>query len=124
MFGAIFGGERFLPFIGQLSLARDMKTALQEADATEGDDGATPVQRDAKGREIISPEEKAKRDEKARKTAAEVRLHRGRGPVAVDRAALCRKRRRGRSACRNSLRICVTSSAFSQRVPLAQPTPT
>ena len=101
-----------------------MKTALQEADATEGEDGATPVQRDAKGREIISPEEKAKRDEKARKVAAEVRLHCGRGPVDVDRAALCRKRRRGRSACRSSSRICVTSSAFSRRVPLAQPTPT
>jgi curved DNA-binding protein CbpA len=70
VFGAIFGGERFLPFIGQLSLARDMKTALQEADEAEGEDAA-PVQRDAKGREIISPEEKAKRDEKARKVAAE-----------------------------------------------------
>jgi len=34
-------------------------------------DGAAPVQRDAKGREILSPEEKAKRDEKARKSAAE-----------------------------------------------------
>jgi len=70
VFGAIFGGERFLPFIGQLSLARDMKTALQEADEAEGD-GSTIVARDAKGREIISPEEKARRDEKARKTAAE-----------------------------------------------------
>jgi hypothetical protein len=108
-----------LPLIGQLSLARDMKTALQEADETEGE-GAAPVVRDAKGREIISPEEKARRDEKARKTAAEVRLHRGRGPVTVvDRATLCRKRRRGRSACRSSLRICVTNSVFSRRVPLA-----
>ena len=126
VFGAIFGGERFLPLIGHLSLTRDMKTAFQEADATEGADGATPVQRDAKGREIISPEEKAKRDEKVRKVAAEVRpgLHCSRGPVAVDRAALCRKRRRGRSACRSSSRICVTSSAFSQRMSLAQLTPT
>ncbi|KAH9974932.1 DnaJ-domain-containing protein [Lactifluus volemus] len=70
VFGAIFGGERFLPLIGHLSLARDMKTALQEADETEGE-GSTPVARDAKGREIISPEEKAKRDEKSRKVAAE-----------------------------------------------------
>jgi hypothetical protein len=124
VFGAIFGGERFLPLIGQLSLARDMKTALQEADATEGEDGATPVQRDAKGREVISPEEKARRDEKARKVAAEVRLHRGRGPVAVDRAALCRKRLCGRSACRNSSRISVTSSASLRRMPPAQPTQT
>jgi len=70
VFGAIFGGERFLPLIGQLSLARDMKTALQEADEAEGE-STTPVARDAKGREIISPEEKARRDEKARKVAAE-----------------------------------------------------
>lgn len=78
VFGAIFGGERFLPFIGHLSLARDMKTALQEADEAEGE-GAAPVVRDAKGREIMSPEEKARRDEKARKVSAEVRLH----PVMV-----------------------------------------
>jgi len=47
-----------------------MKTALQEADEAEGE-STTPVARDAKGREIISPEEKARRDEKARKVAAE-----------------------------------------------------
>ncbi|KAH9966296.1 DnaJ-domain-containing protein [Russula compacta] len=81
IFGAIFGGERFAPLIGQLSLARDMKTALQEADDTEGEAGRLTI-RDAKGREIISPEEKARRDEKARKAAAEVRLRRGRGPAA------------------------------------------
>lgn len=118
VFGAIFGGERFLPFIGQLSLARDMKTALQEADEAEGE-GAAPVQRDAKGREIISPEEKAKRDEKARKVAAEVRLHHRRGPAVVDGAALCRKLPPGRSAYRSSLRICATSWAFSLRMLLA-----
>jgi curved DNA-binding protein CbpA len=70
VFGAIFGGERFLPLIGQLSLARDMKSALQEADEATGE-GAPLVVRDAKGREVISPEEKARRDEKARKSAAE-----------------------------------------------------
>ena len=107
-----------MPFIGHLSLARDMKTALQEADEAEGE-GAAPVVRDAKGREVISPEEKARRDEKARKVAAEVRFHRHHGPVAVDRAALYRKLRRGKSACRNSLRICVTSWAFSLRMRMA-----
>ncbi|KAH9008688.1 DnaJ-domain-containing protein [Lactarius deliciosus] len=70
VFGAIFGGERFIPLIGLLSLARDMKSALQEADEAAGED-APPVARDAKGREIVSLEEKAKRDEKARKSAAE-----------------------------------------------------
>lgn len=107
-----------MPFIGRLSLARDMKTALQEADEAEGE-GSTAVVRDAKGREVISPEEKAKRDEKARKVAAEVRLHRRRGPVAVDRAALCRKLRRGRSVYRSLSRLCATSWVFSLRMPLA-----
>lgn len=68
MFSMMFGGERFVPIIGHISLAKDMKTAMQEADDI---DESKPVQRDAKGREILSPEEKAKRDEKARKIAAE-----------------------------------------------------
>ena len=76
VFGAIFGGERFLPIIGTISLARDMKAALQEAeDAEEGGqvEGGKKVVRDNKGREILSEEEKAKKEEKARKVAAEVR---------------------------------------------------
>ena len=96
VFGAIFGGERFIPLIGQLSLARDMKSALQEADEATGE-GAPPVARDAKGREIVSPEEKARRDEKARKVAAEVRLHHGCGVATVDWTESCRKLRHGRS---------------------------
>lgn len=71
----IFGGERFEPIIGHISLAKDMKTALQEADELEGEgegEGGRKIMRDAKGREIITPEEKAKREEKARKIAAEV----------------------------------------------------
>lgn len=71
VFGAIFGGDRFLPIIGQISLARDMKTALQEADEAEGEDGKT-VKRDAKGKEILTEEEKARKEEKERKAAAEV----------------------------------------------------
>lgn len=67
LFGAIFGGERFTPIIGDISLARDMKTALQEAEEAEGE--APP--KDAKGRDIMSPEEKAKKEEKERKKAAE-----------------------------------------------------
>ena len=71
VFSAIFGGERFMPIIGQISLARDMKTALQEADEAEGEEGKE-VKRDAKGKEIISDEEKARRDEKEKKANAEV----------------------------------------------------
>jgi len=69
VFGAIFGGERFLPIIGQISLARDMKTALQEADEAEGED--SKVKRDAKGKEILTEEEKARREERERKATAE-----------------------------------------------------
>ncbi|CCM01858.1 uncharacterized protein FIBRA_03929 [Fibroporia radiculosa] len=71
LFGTIFGGERFVPIIGHISLAKDMKAALQEADEMEEEEGGRPIQRDAKGREILSPEEKARREERARKTAAE-----------------------------------------------------
>ena len=122
VFGAIFGGERFAPLIGQLSLARDMKSALQEADEAAGE-GAAPVARDAKGREIISPEEKARRDEKTRKAAAEVRVHHSRGANAVDRVASCRKLRHGRSVCRSSLTPCSTNLASSPKMPLGQTTP-
>ncbi|KAJ8455241.1 hypothetical protein ONZ45_g19001 [Pleurotus djamor] len=69
VFGAIFGGERFLPIIGQISLARDMKAALQEADEAEGE--SSNRLKDAKGREILSEEEKAKKEEKERQKAAE-----------------------------------------------------
>ena len=64
IFGSIFGGERFVPIIGHISLAKDMKAALQEEEDNESEN----VQRDAKGREILSPEEKARREEKARKS--------------------------------------------------------
>ena len=72
LFGAIFGGEKFVPIIGHISLGKDMKTALQEAEEAEGNEDK--VQRDAKGREILSDEEKAKRNEKEKKAAAEVCL--------------------------------------------------
>ncbi|KAJ8592756.1 DnaJ-domain-containing protein [Rhizopogon salebrosus TDB-379] len=73
IFGAMFGGERFAPIIGQISLAKDMKSALQDVDEAEGEDGQE-VKRDAKGKEIISEEEKARRDEKEKKVTAEVLL--------------------------------------------------
>ena len=69
VFGAIFGGERFVPIIGNISLARDMKTALQEAEDAEADGGDNDGRmrlKDAKGREILSPEEKAKKEERDR----------------------------------------------------------
>lgn len=71
VFGAMFGGDRFVPIIGHISLAKDMKAAMQEAEDEEGQ-GSAVVQRDAKGKEILSPEEKARREEKARKVSAEV----------------------------------------------------
>ena len=53
-----------------------MKAALQEADEAEDEDsvgeGGKKRLRDAKGREILSEEEKAKKEEKERQKAAEV----------------------------------------------------
>lgn len=49
-----------------------MKAALQEAEEAEGEEGDIKRVRDAKGREILSEEEKAKKEEKDRKKAAEV----------------------------------------------------
>ena len=77
IFSTIFGGERFVPIIGDISLGKEMKSALQEADEAEanGEDGKGPKRvKDAKGKEIISPEEKAKKEEKEKKIAAEVSL--------------------------------------------------
>lgn len=71
VFGAIFGGERFTSIIGQISLARDMKAALQEAEEAEGEESDVKRVRDAKGREILSDEEKAQKEERERKKAAE-----------------------------------------------------
>ncbi|CAE6386850.1 unnamed protein product [Rhizoctonia solani] len=70
IFSAIFGGERFVPIIGHISLGKDMKDALQNEESdSEGksNEPAAAVQRDAKGREIISPEERARREEKRRR---------------------------------------------------------
>ncbi|PVF99391.1 DnaJ-domain-containing protein [Serendipita vermifera] len=63
IFGTIFGGEKFLPIFGQISLGRDMKTALQEEDETEG---GQPGQK-----RILSPEEKAKKMQKEQAILAE-----------------------------------------------------
>ena len=65
MFGAIFGGERFVPIIGTISLAKDMKSALQEAEDGEGADenSGQPVE----GKHLISGregEEIRKREDK------------------------------------------------------------
>ena len=63
VFGAIFGGERI---IGTISLAKDMKSALQEAeDGEEADESSGPPRlKDAKGRDILSPEERARKEKK------------------------------------------------------------
>ncbi|THU93533.1 DnaJ-domain-containing protein [Dendrothele bispora CBS 962.96] len=67
VFSAIFGGERFIPIIGQISLARDMKTALQEAEDAEDESGDAKKLKD----KMMSEEEKAKKAEKDKKKAAE-----------------------------------------------------
>lgn len=56
-----------------------MKEALQQAEEAEEEEssattieGSTPVQRDSKGKPILSPEQKAKKLEKEKKIAVEV----------------------------------------------------
>ncbi|KAF8530090.1 DnaJ-domain-containing protein [Hysterangium stoloniferum] len=69
-FSQLFGGERFIPIIGHLSLGHDMKSAMQEdkdEDAASGSNGPKRV----KSSKDMTPEEKAQRDEKRRKEAAE-----------------------------------------------------
>jgi hypothetical protein len=91
VFRGLFGGERFVPIIGVIGLAREMKAAMQEGDDDddEGEDEgaggggggggggekmdvavASASKRDS-GVVALSPEEKAAREEKARKKAAE-----------------------------------------------------
>ncbi|QRW09839.1 X-domain of DnaJ-containing [Ceratobasidium sp. AG-Ba] len=66
IFGAIFGGDRFVPIIGHISLGKDMKDALQNEES-DNEEPEAPVLRDAKGREIITPEERARREAKRRR---------------------------------------------------------
>jgi len=62
---AMFGGEKFVPIIGHLSLARDMKTALQE------DEGGEATSSTGQ-KKIMSQDEKIRKDEKNQKVIAEV----------------------------------------------------
>ena len=83
VFRGLFGGERFVPIIGVIGLAKEMKAAMQEGDDEDEDevavggggekmDVAVANKRDSStGAVGLSPEEKAAREEKARKKAAE-----------------------------------------------------
>jgi len=72
MFGAVFRGERFVPIIGTISLAKDMKSALQEAeDGEEADENSGQPRLE---RYLISGregEEKRKRQDKGREGETE-----------------------------------------------------
>lgn len=65
VFGAIFGGDRFVPIIGHLGLASDMKAAMQEED-DQDDDSKAIENIKAKDLKNLSPEERAKVEEKQR----------------------------------------------------------
>ena len=70
VFGQLFGGERFVNIVGEISLGREMKRALQEAEEAEGGEGEK--EEAGKEKKVLSPEEKARKEEKERKLAAEV----------------------------------------------------
>ncbi|KAG8873181.1 hypothetical protein FRB97_006976 [Tulasnella sp. 331] len=78
VFSAIFGGDRFIPLIGEISLGKDMKEALQQAEDAEEEEstaasgsGSTVATKDAKGRPVLTPEQKLKKEEKERKLQIE-----------------------------------------------------
>ena len=111
VFGAIFGGERFVPIIGSISLAKEMKAAMQEGDDDDDGDGeggggggetgeagggggpsvvpggessvisGRSSKRDSVQKGAISEEEKALKEEKARRKAAEVRFFTSNYPI-------------------------------------------
>lgn len=56
VFSAIFGGERFVSIIGDISLGKEMKSALQEADEAEqgAAEGENKRLKDSKGKDILS----------------------------------------------------------------------
>lgn len=73
-----------------------MKAALQEAEEAEGEENGVKKVRDAKGREILSEAEKAQKDERDRKRAAEVdysfRLHWSKYSRWTQKAAMRKER--------------------------------
>lgn len=73
VFGAIFGGDRFVPIIGHIGLASDMKAAMQEED--DGDEDGKAIEH-IKGKDLknLSPEERAKLEERARVKAEKDRV--------------------------------------------------
>lgn len=71
-FSQLFGGEKFLPLIGQISLGSDMKTALQEDNEEATTTGTDGTQR-PKTKKEMTPEERQRKEEKEKKEAAEVR---------------------------------------------------
>lgn len=95
-----------------------MKTALQEAEDAEEE--AHP--KDAKGRDILSPEERAKKEEKERQKAAEVRV--SHTPYMWPRVLVSthRKLLQERSEWNSSLRTSLANLGFSRSPPLAQMT--
>ena len=107
--------ERYAPYV-QAQEKEKIKAALQEADDEGDEGGGKPVQRDAKGREVLAPEEKARRDEKARKAAAEVR------GVLLCVCAGCRRttRRKRRCAASASSAGCPCAAPRTRREPNAR----
>ncbi|KAJ1020103.1 hypothetical protein NDA16_004383 [Ustilago loliicola] len=76
VFGSLFGGERFADIIGTISIGKDMKDALQQdSDDLErqanGDAVAESGDGSSSSKPTLTPEQKAAKEEKERKQAAE-----------------------------------------------------
>ena len=66
-FSQLFGGEKFVPIIGAISLGHDMKTALQDNDLDETGPKKLKNEKD------LASTEKSKRDEKKKQQSLQVR---------------------------------------------------
>ena len=77
VFGSLFGGERFADIIGTISIGKDMKEALQQdSDDLERQANGDPVATTGEAgssstKPTLTPEQKAAKDDKERKQAAE-----------------------------------------------------
>ncbi|KAF6752393.1 DnaJ-domain-containing protein [Ephemerocybe angulata] len=73
VFGAIFGGDRFFPIIGHIGLASDMKAAMQEDDGDEEEEAKNAIEA-KKDPKTLTPEERARKEERDRVKAEKERV--------------------------------------------------
>ncbi|KAG8903424.1 hypothetical protein FRB99_003319 [Tulasnella sp. 403] len=71
VFSAIFGGDRFVPIIGEISLGKEMKEALQQAEEAEENNNSNTITNAPHSPTAEARAKKLIKEEKDRKVAAE-----------------------------------------------------